>query len=112
MFFKYSDMSDPGPAKTFVFLDMREDSVDMGNFAVNMAGYPSEPTKYGFWDLPGFYHNQGSGFSFADGHSEMRRWVDSRTTPPLKKGIPVQDRLNSPNNRDVAFLQDIATRPK
>jgi prepilin-type N-terminal cleavage/methylation domain-containing protein/prepilin-type processing-associated H-X9-DG protein len=112
MFFKYSDMSDPGPAKTFVFLDMREDSVDMGNFAVNMAGYPGSPDKYGFWDLPGFYHNQGSGFSFADGHSEMKRWVDARTTPPLKKGIPVEDRLNSPNNRDVAWLQDVATRPK
>ena len=34
---------DPGPAKVFVFLDMREDSIDMGNFAARMTGWPTSP---------------------------------------------------------------------
>lgn len=109
---KDSDMTDPGPSKTFVFLDMREDSVDMGNFLVKMRGFPGNPGQYGFYDLPGFYHNNGGGFSFADGHSETRRWKDARTIPPLKKSGIILDDLTTPNNVDVAFLQDIATRPK
>jgi len=32
----------PGAAKVFVFLDMREDSIDMGNFGTRMAGSPGE----------------------------------------------------------------------
>ena len=111
IFMKFNDLTVPGPSGTFVFLDMREDSVDMGNFAVRMAGYPDAPAEYGFWDLPGFYHNRGGGFSFADGHSETKRWADERTTPPVKKGAISEDHLLSPNNPDVAWLQNIATRP-
>ena len=109
---KESDLADQGPSNTFVFLDMREDSVDMGNFLVKMRGYPSTPAQHGFFDLPGFYHNNGGGFSFADGHSETRRWKDPRTTPPLKKNGIVEDDIATPNNIDVAYLQSIATRPK
>src|SRR5205807_668909 len=69
MFFRYSDLLDPGPTKTFLFLDMREDSIDMGNFLVNMTGYPDKPDLFGFYDLPGFYHNRACSFAFADGHS-------------------------------------------
>lgn len=114
---KYSELSDPGPTKVFVFLDMREDSIDMGNFAVSMQGYPTSkaagnPAQYEFIDLPGFYHNRGGGFSFADGHSEMKRWIDSRTTPPVKANGQYADKYSSPRNPDVAWLQDNATRPK
>ena len=108
---KYADLSDPGPSKVFVFLDMREDSIDMGNFGVRMDGYPDKQALYGFWDLPGFYHNQGAGFSFADGHSEMKHWRDGRTMPPLVKNGMVNDLFASPANVDIAWLQDIATRP-
>jgi prepilin-type N-terminal cleavage/methylation domain-containing protein/prepilin-type processing-associated H-X9-DG protein len=109
---RYSDMITPGPAGTFVFTDMREDSIDMGNFGVNMAGYPDKPGSYGFWDLPAFYHGGSGGFSFADGHSEPKHWLDQRTTPPIKPGIGYPDRFNSPNNTDIAWLQDHATRPR
>src|SRR5512138_602632 len=77
----------PGAAKTFVFLDMREDRVNWGNFMTDMRGWPDTPALYRFTsDLPGFYHHLACGFSFADGHSEIRRWRDSRTTPPLIRG--------------------------
>ena len=112
IYLRYSDLTTPGPADTFVFTDMREDSVDMGNFGVNMAGWPDKPAKYGFWDLPGFYHGGSGGFSFADGHSDPKRWIDPRTTPPIKPGVGYPDRFNSPNNADIAWLQDHATRPR
>ena len=43
---------DPGPTRTFVFLDMREDSIDIGNFAPNMNGWPDHPEQTAFYDLP------------------------------------------------------------
>ena len=99
-------------SKVFVFLDMREDSIDMGNFGPRMAGWPDHPENYGFYDLPGFYHHFACGFSFADGHSEIRRWRDSRTTPAIVPGGFINDIFSSPDNPDVAWLQDHATRPK
>ena len=65
---------------------------------------------YGFYDLPGMYHARACGFSFADGHSEIKKWLDSRTTPPLIADGQVSDSFSSPRNPDVAWLQDRATR--
>ena len=110
---KQSDLNEQSPTKTFVLLDMREDSIDMGNFLTKMRGYsPRNPNQYGFFDLPAFYHNRAGGFSFADGHSEVKKWVDPRTMPMLKKQSIVVDDTTTANNPDVAWLQDNATRPK
>jgi prepilin-type N-terminal cleavage/methylation domain-containing protein len=112
IYMKQSDLANPGPAKVFVFLDMREDSIDMGNFATSMAGWPNSPDAYKFNDLPGFQHHLACGFSYADGHSEIKRWRDSRTTPPLVPNGSVDDTFTSPNNQDIAWLQERTTRPK
>jgi prepilin-type N-terminal cleavage/methylation domain-containing protein len=100
------------PAKTFVFLDMREDRVNWSNFMTMMNGFPTDPSQYQLGDLPGFYHHFACGFSFADGHSEMHRWRDGRTTPPLGPIDPNAPSFNCPGNVDVAWLQTIATIPK
>ena len=112
IYVKQTELEVPGPSKVFVFLDMREDSLDMGNFGTRMAGWPDQPSQYGFYDLPGFYHHLACGFSFADSHSEIHRWRDSRTTPPLVTGGLIPDTFSSPDNPDVGWLQDHATRPK
>lgn len=112
IYMRQAELANPGPAKIFVFLDMREDSIDMGNFATRMAGWPAQPGNYGFYDLPGFYHHYAAGFSFADGHSEIHRWRDGRTMPPLVPGGGVNDYLDTPGNVDVAWLQEHSTRPK
>jgi prepilin-type N-terminal cleavage/methylation domain-containing protein len=110
VYLKESEMIDPGPARTFVLLDMREDSIDIGNFAPDMRGWPDQPQQLGFYDFPGSYHNRAGGLSFADGHSEIRRWRDARTMPPLVKGGLVPDVIPSPNNQDVVWLQERSTR--
>lgn len=112
LYFKLSEITDPAPTDMFVLLDMREDSIDMGNLCVNMSGWPDDPTQYRFWDLPGSYHNGACGFSFADGHSEIKKWRDSRTTPPIVHDGLINDVFMSPNNPDIAWLQQRATRPK
>lgn len=108
---KQSEIAVPGPSLIFVFLDMREDSIDMGNFATRMAGWPDDPSAYGFYDLPGSYHHLADGFSYADGHSEIKRWQDPRTMPPIISDGFVNDNFSSPGNPDVAWLQHRATRP-
>lgn len=101
------------PSKIFVFLDMREDRVNWSNFMTIMDGYLSNNSKeFRLGDLPGFYHNNGCSFSFADGHSETKKWRDPRTTPPMGKIEPLGPEIDCPDNVDVAFLQDISTRPK
>jgi prepilin-type N-terminal cleavage/methylation domain-containing protein len=101
--------------KIFVFIDMREDLINWGNFMIDMTGYsPTQPARYSFTsDLPGMYHDLACGFSFADGHSEMKRWRDPRTMPPLVDGGNPLANLSdpSPNNVDVAWLQDHSSRP-
>ena len=105
-------MTDPGPSKTFVLMDMREDSIDWGNFATDMTGWPDSPAAIGFYDLPAFYHCNAGGLSFADGHSEIKKWRDARTMPPLVPNGQVNDSFRSPRNQDVVYLQERATRRK
>jgi prepilin-type N-terminal cleavage/methylation domain-containing protein/prepilin-type processing-associated H-X9-DG protein len=119
LFLKLSDISaggshSPGPTKTFLFLDEREDVINWGNFLTDMDGYnPVNPVLYAFdQDLPAFYHNRACGFSFCDGHSEIKRWLDPRTTPPLQIGQYIIQKWPVPRDVDVAWLQDRTTRPK
>jgi prepilin-type N-terminal cleavage/methylation domain-containing protein/prepilin-type processing-associated H-X9-DG protein len=101
---KLSGMVFPGPALTFVLLDEWEKSINDGYFVTEMDGYPSMASTK-IVDFPASYHNRACGFSFADGHSEIHRWVDARTfTPKLPLNQP------SANNRDVLWMQERSTR--
>jgi prepilin-type N-terminal cleavage/methylation domain-containing protein len=113
VFQRLDDLTDPGPTMTSLFWDQREDSINMGNFIVDMTGYPDQPALLEFnQDMPGSYHDHAGGISFTDGHSEIRRWVDPRTTPALQKStnwIASTGPIPSPNNRDLMWLQLRAT---
>jgi prepilin-type N-terminal cleavage/methylation domain-containing protein/prepilin-type processing-associated H-X9-DG protein len=105
-----NDFADPGPSKTFVLLDEREDSINDGYFVVDMAGYPDRPGSWKIVDYPASYHNRAGGFSFADGHSEIRKFVDGRTTPRLRKGQELLLDVVSRDNKDVFWMQERSTR--
>ena len=103
------------PSSIFVFMDMREDTVNWSNFMMDMTGYPNSPGSYQWsdTDLPGMYHNRAAGFSFADGHSEVKKWLDGRTTPPMApKGSILNFQNVQPNNPDIGWVQERSTRPK
>ncbi|MEJ0089286.1 MAG: hypothetical protein WDM80_06005 [Limisphaerales bacterium] len=119
IFSKSTGLTKPGPAKAFVFIDMRQDSVNWGNFMQDMSGYnPVAPTSWSFSDIPGMYHDKAASLSFADGHTEMKRWLDARTTPPLAPAGTTLDQqgfsyaATGKNNQDVYWLQDHSTALK
>jgi len=109
-FFKMSDLVAPGPTMTWLFLDEREDSINDGEFCVDMAGYPDQPQRWYIVDYPASYHNGAAGFSFADTHAEIKRWLDSRTMPRLRKNQGLTLNVPSPGNRDVFWMQERSTR--
>ncbi len=112
IYLKTSDLLNPGPTQTCVFWDQREDSINYGNFAINMTGYSDRPELTQFsMDYPGSYHNGAGGLNYADGHSEIHRWVDPRTTPPIRQNTTaLWLDIMSPNNKDIIWLQERATR--
>jgi len=86
------------PAGMSVFLDEREDSINDGLF------WTAPDTLYQLVDYPASYHNNAGGFSFADGHSEIHRWKDRRTTPVLSPGQLLALNVNLPGDMDVLWL--------
>ena len=101
---KLSQMNRPGPVNTFVILDESALSLNDGYFASCMLGYdPYTPSGQCFCDLPASYHNYAGSFSFADGHSEIHAWHDSRTwTTTVNTSTYIEQ---SPNNVDLDWLQ-------
>src|SRR5688572_6118646 len=70
VFISEADMVDPGPSLTWVMADEHPDSINDGGLAIKMDA----PTMI---DYPAAYHNNAGGFSFADGHSEIKKWKTS-----------------------------------
>jgi prepilin-type N-terminal cleavage/methylation domain-containing protein len=106
-FKKLSHIVRPAPSKTWLFIDEREDSINDGWFAVNMESYdPGNPAGNIIVDYPASYHNGAAGLAFVDAHSEIRKWVDGRTTPSLRVGQTLPLNIASPRNADVSWLQE------
>jgi len=76
---KASDLAVPGPAMTWVYMDEHPDSInDAGAFPPNTAN--------NIPDAPSTYHNGACGFAFADGHSEVHKWVGVTMNKPRRSG--------------------------
>ena len=113
----------PGPNQTFIFICERSDCINAGNFLTDFSGYPltagAKPIAGIYqWnqDLPASYHNFAAGISFADGHAEIHRWMDPRTSPPLVVGQLVGGKgsgtvFPAPLSQDVAWMQSLSARP-
>ncbi len=106
-----ADFVDPGPSSTWLFMDVREDSIDLGNYRVVMEGYPGRPELAQFVDYPASYHNGNGALAFVDGHAESRVWVHPVTTQPLRKGGILGDTpVVTAGNPDVIWLQERTSR--
>jgi prepilin-type N-terminal cleavage/methylation domain-containing protein/prepilin-type processing-associated H-X9-DG protein len=91
---------------TYVFLDEREDSINDGWFAQDPY------TRNWIVDFPAAYHGNACGFSFADGHSEIHKWIRSgpgTINPTLKPGQILPLNQSVPNDpTDVLWIQQHA----
>jgi len=105
IFRKQSDVDALGHSQAFVFIDEHPDGINYGDFAVIYRS-PAELDKTRIVDMPGSQHNGAGGLSFADGHAEIRRWVDSRTRPKAvyrDNGWETWS-VNCPGNQDMIWL--------
>jgi prepilin-type N-terminal cleavage/methylation domain-containing protein/prepilin-type processing-associated H-X9-DG protein len=100
-FYKQSDIVSPGPSMCWVTIDENPWSINDGWFVVD----PNTPDRW--WDVPASYHNGAGGISFADGHSEIKKWKDSTVTG--LKSIPKEGLPRDPNSSDLLWLQDRTT---
>lgn len=103
IFTKTSDLGPMGSANAWVYLDEREDSINDGLFQTDLKNRGAAAMIV---DYPASYHNRAAGLSFADGHAEIRKWQDARTTPIVKKGALIPLNIKSPNNPDVLWMQE------
>lgn len=105
MFLKTSDFV--APSDTWVLVDEHPDSMNDGFFCVNMNPAPNLAAAV-LPDCPASYHNGACGFAFADGHSEIHKWLDGRTKVPIKRS-----NFNPPgqaNSKDVEWLWSKTTQ--
>jgi prepilin-type N-terminal cleavage/methylation domain-containing protein/prepilin-type processing-associated H-X9-DG protein len=100
---KMTQISRPGPSDMWVFIDERPDTINDGYFSVDMNGLDN-PNATVIADFPASYHNNGGGLSFADGHSEIHKWVDGRTRP----AVAIR-KTGSAGNNDMAWLMQRST---
>ena len=86
---KTTELAIPGPAMTWMYVDEHPDSInDAGCFA---------PNALNIVDVPATYHNGACGFSFADGHSEIKKW-----TGPAMKTNPAAAKVRMTAGGNVA----------
>ncbi|HUL51133.1 MAG TPA: type II secretion system protein [Candidatus Nitrosotalea sp.] len=103
VYYKTSDIIDPGPAMCYVLLDEHPDGINAGGFANMMV---ENAAKARIIDFPASYHNGAGGISFADGHAEIRKWIDSRTRAPVHYNNNLALNVLSAYNQDMIWLSD------
>ncbi|PAW87524.1 MAG: hypothetical protein B9S33_06125 [Pedosphaera sp. Tous-C6FEB] len=83
-----------------MFLDEHPDGINDGGFAVIGSLTPGTGVVI---DFPAPYHNNATAFTFADGHTEIHKWANPNTFPPIRytSGIPSANQTGDP---DLAWL--------
>jgi prepilin-type N-terminal cleavage/methylation domain-containing protein/prepilin-type processing-associated H-X9-DG protein len=91
----------PPPVQAFVFIDESMYTIDDGYFAVLV----SEDT---WQNYPAVRHNNTTGISFADGHSELHKWIEP-STPFLSVPAgfsPAPRDADGSRNKDLQWVSD------
>jgi prepilin-type N-terminal cleavage/methylation domain-containing protein/prepilin-type processing-associated H-X9-DG protein len=101
---KTSDVIRPTPTDLWVLVDEHPDSINDGWLITGVTSPDS-------WiDLPASYHNGACGFSYADGHSEIKKWRAASTVVPVKhssyNGFP------APGSPDIAWMIAHSSTPR
>jgi prepilin-type N-terminal cleavage/methylation domain-containing protein/prepilin-type processing-associated H-X9-DG protein len=99
------------PAKTWVLVDEHPDSINDAACAVQMAKFGASSAQ--IIDFPASYHNGACGLSFADGHSEIHKWIGSKIKAPVKynNNLPLNVPAGDSKN-DIIWWSDVTTVAK
>jgi prepilin-type N-terminal cleavage/methylation domain-containing protein/prepilin-type processing-associated H-X9-DG protein len=74
---KLGDITAPGPSSVFLFIDEHENSINDSHFTAFRDFHSFGSQKW--CDAPSGRHGNSTGFTFADGHSEVHKWASSVT---------------------------------
>ena len=96
---KITDIKNPSPTDLWVFTDEHPDSINDGWLVVE----PTTTIKWGR-DLPGSYHNKANSFTFADGHSELHKWLEPTTSAPVTQNEHGTYPGTFPADRDIGWM--------
>jgi prepilin-type N-terminal cleavage/methylation domain-containing protein/prepilin-type processing-associated H-X9-DG protein len=99
------------PADIYVTMDERSDTINDSSLCVDMsntgnADGSGASSPYWMIDFPAGYHNGSGRFSFADGHVEGHKWLESYILMPLGQAHILH---TSATNRDAQWLQGHCT---
>ena len=81
VYYKTSDLIEPAPSLLWVFMMEHPNSIVGGVLTVRCLERGPSARIY---DYPASYHNGACGLSFADGHSEIHKWIGSKIKAPVK----------------------------
>lgn len=97
---KTTEINRPEPTRAFVFIHESHYTIDDGYFAVQV-------NRDVWQNYPGYAHGGSSGVGFADGHSELKRWIEP-STGLLKNptGFAPAPRSGSRRNRDLQWVSE------
>jgi len=106
-YYKESDLVQLAPANTWVFIDENPTSINDGSFIC-------EEDVADWIDCPASYHNHAGGISFADGHSQIKKWSDATVLvkwgpPTILPGNSAFTRLPPTSGNDLWWLQSRST---
>ena len=91
-----SSMTDPSPSELWVLMDENLNTINDASLAVQCGASSAL-----FIDAPSVAHAGAAGIAFADGHSEIHKWVEEFT----KKIKTLNTTDPNSNNRDLKWLQ-------
>ncbi len=103
-FHKRSEIAGISVSDALVFVDERDDSIDDGEFAIDMVANQ-------IVNFPAGYHAGAGGVTFADGHAEIHRWRSAELQAPQQsyQGVKHEFTAVSANNVDLVWLRAHAT---
>jgi prepilin-type N-terminal cleavage/methylation domain-containing protein/prepilin-type processing-associated H-X9-DG protein len=103
---KLASILAPTPSMLWLLMDEHPDSINDAGMSVECGNTGASAEII---DMPASYHTGACGIAFADGHSEIHAWLDSRTKYPVNYAWPIPingaNQISSPNNPDIAWLQ-------
>jgi prepilin-type N-terminal cleavage/methylation domain-containing protein/prepilin-type processing-associated H-X9-DG protein len=99
---KESQLTAPTPSELWVFADENADTINDGWLITDMAN------KDGWDDMPGSFHNGACVFNFADGHSEIHKWLSSKTCPGISYA---RNAVRDPGSVDIQWMYNHTSVP-
>jgi prepilin-type N-terminal cleavage/methylation domain-containing protein len=99
LFVKMGQINNPVPSMAWVFIDEQADSINDGFFRVDMS------TTSSWADVPASYHGASGALSYADGHSEIRKWSDPAVKDRAVTKTDISGAVSANPNTDLLWLQ-------